>query len=111
MDIIKLGYGHEFAIPSSFDLNQLRQLTSVKVVNGKYIPNPNNDKTIEIVINQKVVEQAEEVEKVIVEDLKRERDQYNRWWSDARTEHNKVKEELTCLKKTLKVVKEEEEAS
>jgi hypothetical protein len=108
MDIIRFGYGEEFAVDGRFDLNNLRALKRVKTVGDKYIPDYTKKKSLEILLDCTVTYEEEEIEKVVVEDIKREKDQYSRWWNEEKTKTRKLSEELKCAKLEIEALKKED---
>lgn len=103
MDIIRFGYSF-FAVNSTFNLNEIRGFNPVKMSGDTYIP---EEVKVEIILNQKVTFDNEEIEKVNVESLKKERDQYSRWWNEEQTAKRKIDEELKCLKLDVQRMKDE----
>lgn len=108
MDIIEFGWNYHYAVDRHFDLNGLRQLVPVKEKGKKYIPAEEGENVIRIVLNKEVIFEEEEVEKVIIDDLKRDKEQYSKWWTDEQAKNKKLEEELKCLKIDLEKMKKGE---
>lgn len=98
-DIVKFGYSNEVAVDQNFDLNLLRRMKQVKDVRGTYVPREDSD--IEVKLSQKIVLDEPEIEKINIDDLQRNSDQYREWWLNEQKKSEKVSKELECLKLEL----------
>jgi hypothetical protein len=105
MDVIKFYYGREFMVDEQFDLNQLRRLNKVKKVGSTYILDPDNTEKIEVIIEANFVLGESQTEKVIVEELTKDKDQYSKLWTEERERTNKLSNELNCAKLEIDALK------
>jgi hypothetical protein len=106
--VIEFGWSGSYAAPRDFDLNALKNLVRVERKAKNYIPKA-DESEITIKIGADFTDEKEEIEKLELKEITEDRDNYKKWYHDGKAEFEKVKNELACLKKTIEVIKKEEE--
>lgn len=107
MDLIKFGWSAQYAVDREFDLNQLRYFTKIKEKGKKYVTSDDADENIFIKVNIDMTEDKEEIEKIDLEEITKDRDNYKRWYQEGQSEFTKAKKELECLKASIEIMKKE----
>lgn len=101
MDIINFGYYTSYAVEDDFDLNELRELTKVKLVGDRYIIDSDEDSNISIIIKKDVAYKKEEIEAITIKELKEDVEKYSKWWIEEQEKAKQINKELKKLKKQL----------
>jgi len=97
-DIIKFGYGSEYAVGGNFNLNTLRELRKVESVGGKYLlEKAGKGSEITIEINQDIIVDEDKIDQEKLNKAIKDADQLRTWWLDEQTAHNKLKEKLAAI--------------
>lgn len=102
-DIVTIEY-RSFAVPKSFDLNELRGFIPVSQKGETFVP----EKTkITISLGENFQDNPQEVERITAEQAQDEARRNYGWYQAEATKTKKLEEELACLKQQLTQSKEE----
>jgi len=96
-DIISFGWGEEYVVPNTFDLNTLRSFAKVKEVNRNYIPDEEAS-GITIKLNKNIALSKADQDENLIAEATEKASQYERWYREEQEKNRKLTGELNSLK-------------